>query len=113
MPEKGRAIAVDEVVLDLEDSVPAAGKDEARAGLVEALAHAAIGRRDRSPCGSTGSTRRGFDATSPSSSRGAGAAIDSIVVPKVESADQLRLLDRLLGELEPAGRSDDRSPSRR
>ncbi len=38
MPLKGRGIAVDEVVLDLEDSVPAAAKDEAREALVAALA---------------------------------------------------------------------------
>ena len=105
MPEKGRAIAVDEVVLDLEDSVPADRKDEARASLIEALAAGDWAPRSVAVrINGTDSPWFGSDVSELVD--GAGATIDSIVVPKVEDADQLRLLDRLIGEREPAGRSE-------
>jgi citrate lyase subunit beta/citryl-CoA lyase len=106
MPEKGRSIIVDEVVLDLEDSVAASAKDEARETLVEAL-----GRPDWAPRSvavrvngvGTPWLQRDIEALV---SR-AGERIDSIVVPKVEDADQLRLIDTGISELER-----DASPNR-
>lgn len=104
MPDKGRAIAVDEVVLDLEDSVPAAGKEEARAGLVDALGSGEWAPRSIA-VRINGIDTPWFRSDVSELVAGAGSAIDSIVVPKVETPDQLRLLDRLVDELEPPGRT--------
>ncbi|HXV53532.1 MAG TPA: CoA ester lyase [Solirubrobacterales bacterium] len=103
MPEKGRSIAVDEVVLDLEDSVPVAAKDEARETLVEVL-----GRDGWAPR-SVAVRINGLDSPWWETDVGelvsrAGGRIDSIVVPKVEDPDQLRRLDARLTEHEGKGR---------
>ena len=97
MPLKARTIAVDEVVLDLEDSVPAAGKDEARETLIEAL-----GEGDWAPRSIAvrinGLGTPWFERDIAELVARAGERLDSIVVPKVEDPDQLRLLDaRLAG----------------
>jgi citrate lyase subunit beta / citryl-CoA lyase len=105
MPEKGRSIVVDEVILDLEDSVAPGAKDEARATLIEVL-----GRPDWQP--RTVAVR--INAVGTPWSRGdveglvsrAAERIDALVVPKVEDVEQLRLIDDRLSELERhAGRS--------
>src|SRR5438132_8458827 len=44
--EKARTLAVDAVILDLEDSVPPAGKEAARAQVLGAVAAAAFGTRE-------------------------------------------------------------------
>ena len=99
MPLKGRGIAVDEVVLDLEDSVPAAAKDEAREALIDALAE-----RDWAPrtvavrVNAVGTPWFRSDVEELVSR--AGERIDAIVVPKVEDAEQLRLVGTALDELE-------------
>jgi citrate lyase subunit beta/citryl-CoA lyase len=97
MPLKARGIAVDEVILDLEDSVPAAGKDEARESLIEAL-----GEDDWAPRSVAvrinGVGTPWFEPDVDELVARAGKRLDSIVVPKVEDPDQLRLLDaRLAG----------------
>ena len=70
MPEKGRAIAVDEVVLDLEDSVPPRRKDEARARPGRRAPAGRVGRRGRSSVRINGIDTPWFARTSPSSRRG-------------------------------------------
>jgi citrate lyase subunit beta/citryl-CoA lyase len=104
MPEKGRAIAVDEVVLDLEDSVAPAAKDDARETLVEARAHPDWAPRSIAVrINGVGTPWLQRDVQELVSR--AGERIDAIVVPKVEDAEQLRLIDHGLGELErQAGR---------
>ena len=105
MPAKGRAIAVDEVILDLEDSVAAEGKDEARETLIEALAQADWTPRSvavRINGVGTPWFRRDLEELV---SR-AGDRIDSIVVPMVEDAEQLRLIDAGLDELEREADTD-------
>ena len=44
--DKARALAVDAVILDLEDSVPPEGKEAARAQVTKAVAAAAFGTRE-------------------------------------------------------------------
>lgn len=97
MPLKARALVVDEVVLDLEDSVPAAGKNEAREALIEAL-----GEGDWAPRSVAvrinGVGTPWFERDVDELVACTGERVDSIVVPKVEDPDQLRLLDARLAE---------------
>ena len=99
MPEKGRSIVVDEVILDLEDSVAPGAKDEARATLIEALR-----RPDWQPrtvavrINAVGTPWFGDDVEELVSR--VAERIDALVVPKVEDVEQLRLIDERLSELE-------------
>jgi citrate lyase beta subunit len=95
---KAASTGADALILDLEDAVAAAGKDEARRILVE---HFRAGHRDglgpRQLCGlrvnniHTPAGVRDLDALASS-----GAAPDFVVVPKVESAFEARLYARHL-----------------
>lgn len=95
---KAAATGADGLILDLEDAVSLAGKDEARATLVE---HFRAGhRRDLAPgqvCGlrvnniHTSAGVRDLDALVT-----AGVAPDFIVLPKVESASEVQMCARLL-----------------
>lgn len=97
MPLKARGIAVDEVILDLEDSVPAADKDEARAALIEALGEGEWAPRSVA-VRINGVGTPWFERDVDELVARAGGPVDSIVIPKVEDPDQLRLLDaRLAG----------------
>jgi citrate lyase subunit beta/citryl-CoA lyase len=102
MLAKAEQIPADEVVLDLEDAVAIAAKDEARAAATDALAAwkgAAVAVRVnavRSPWCHLDLGALGALAEQPG----------SIVVPKVESVGDLAFVDRLLDGVEvPAGRS--------
>jgi citrate lyase subunit beta/citryl-CoA lyase len=105
MPTKGRSIAVDEVILDLEDSVAAEGKDEARETLIDALA-----QPDWAPSSVAvrinGVGTRWFRRDLEELVSRAGDRIDSIVVPMVEDAEQLRLIGAGLDELERQADTD-------
>ncbi len=104
MLAKAQGQPADEVVIDLEDSVPPDGKDEARATAASAIC-------DGSWEGISVAVRIN-SASTPWGARdvahlveGAGDALTSLVVPKVESAEELRAVDRLLtGEEERVGR---------
>ena len=105
---KARDLAADEVMLDLEDSVAPGAKEAARGLAVAALA---AGGWD----GKLVAVRIN-GATTPWAYRdviaiveGAPGAVDSLVLPKVSSANQVAWLDLLLGQVEqaagvPAGR---------
>ncbi|HEX6931732.1 MAG TPA: CoA ester lyase [Streptosporangiaceae bacterium] len=93
--------APDEVILDLEDSVAPAAKEQAR-GLVAA---ALDGRWPRERLIAV----RVNDATSPWAYRDvieiverSGARLDAIVLPKVSGPDQIAWLDTLLNQVELA-----------
>jgi citrate lyase subunit beta/citryl-CoA lyase len=97
---KARAIAVDEVVLDLEDAVRPEHKDEARAAALEALAAGgfaagAVSVRVNAP----GSAWAHADLIALGAAERPPA---SVVVPKVESAGDLAFVDRLLDGVERA-----------
>ena len=90
--EKGRAIPADALILDLEDAVAPDAKQEARANIVAALGEGGYGRREiivrvnglDSPWG-----RDDVAAIAPTSA-------DAILIPKVESADLVQEVERLM-----------------
>ena len=97
--EKAEGIGADELIFDLEDSVAPSAKAEARALLVRAL-------RERDYSGRTRAVRVNDCSTRWCHQdvievvEGAGDKVDTLVVPKVEGADQVRFLDILLTQVE-------------
>ena len=99
MMGKAQGLPADQVFLDLEDSVAPLAKEGARANIV-----AALNEGDWS-----GKTRvvRVNDLTTQWTYRdvitvveGAGANLDAIMLPKVQSAEQVVWLDLLLSQIE-------------
>jgi citrate lyase subunit beta/citryl-CoA lyase len=99
MLDKAQGLPADQVFLDLEDSVAPLAKDEARHNIVDAL-----NSGDWS-----GKTRvvRVNDLTTQWTYRdvvtvveGAGASLDCVMLPKVQSAAQVEWLDILLTQIE-------------
>ncbi|MEQ8442872.1 MAG: CoA ester lyase [Alphaproteobacteria bacterium] len=94
--QKGRSLAADALILDLEDAVAPDAKEDARTNIIDALAEGGYGQREilirvnglETPWG------RG-DLTAMARSGG-----DGIVLPKVESADMVR---KAISVLESAG----------
>lgn len=105
MLAKARELEVDEVILDLEDAVAAAEKTDATRGRVAAaLSGAEWTAKTRAVRVNAVSTPWCLgDITRVV--EGAGAALDCIVVPKVERASELHFVSHLLDQLEgvPAG----------
>ena len=97
--EKAEGLAADELIFDLEDSVAPSAKQAARKLVVEAL-------RIRPYSGRVRAVRINDVSTSWCHEdviavvEGAGARIDALVVPKVQSRDQVVFLDLLLTQLE-------------
>jgi citrate lyase subunit beta/citryl-CoA lyase len=99
--EKAQGLGSDQVFLDLEDSVAPLAKPGARANVVEALTTGEWGGRVR--------TVRVNDWTTQWTYRdvievveGAGADLDCVMLPKVQTADQVVALDLLLTQVETA-----------
>jgi citrate lyase subunit beta / citryl-CoA lyase len=99
MIEKARTLPVDQVFLDLEDAVAPLAKADARATIVEALNEGGWGERVR--------VVRVNDWTTPWTYRdvvqvveGAGANLDCVMLPKVQSPEQVAALDLLLTQIE-------------
>jgi citrate lyase subunit beta/citryl-CoA lyase len=99
MIDKARTLPVDQVFLDLEDAVAAAAKADARATVVAALNEGGWGDRVR--------VVRVNDWTTPWTYRdvvevveGAGANLDCVLLPKVQSPEQVVALDLLLTQIE-------------
>lgn len=99
MVEKARGLPVDQVFLDLEDAVAPTAKPEARRTIVAALTGEAFRASVRSV--------RVNDWTTPWTYSdvidvvgGAGAHLDTIILPKVISAEQIVALDLLLTQVE-------------
>src|SRR5947209_1711627 len=95
MMEKAQGLDVDEVFFDLEDAVAVDAKDDARANVIAAA-------RDGVWAGKTVAVRVN-DWTTRWTHRdvvevisGAGARIDTVVLPKAESAHHVAALDLLL-----------------
>ena len=93
MLAKAQDLAADEVVIDLEDSVVPERKEEARAAAAAAVREGKWGRPARSPCGSTRSPPSGA-ATISRRWPTAGDALGSLVIPKVESPEEVEAVDR-------------------
>lgn len=104
MIEKARGLAADEILLDLEDSVPASSKDAAREAVIAALNEGSW----RAGCVSVRinalGTRWCHRDVIELAGRG-GERLDALMLPKVACAEDVRLLARLceMAELE-AGR---------
>jgi citrate lyase subunit beta/citryl-CoA lyase len=99
MIDKARALPVDQVFLDLEDAVAPLAKPQARQTIVAALTEGGWGERLR--------VVRVNDWTTPWTYRdvvevveGAGADLDCIMLPKVQSAEHVVALDLLLTQIE-------------
>jgi citrate lyase subunit beta/citryl-CoA lyase len=99
MMTKAAGSSADEVILDLEDACAPSQKISARFTLVEALRTLDFGNKVRAFRPNALSTSLFFEDLTQVL-RGAGALVDALVLPKVESADQVKRVDRLLTELE-------------
>lgn len=97
--EKAAGLGADEVVVDLEDAVAPAAKDEARAAAVDALRHAAWGATTVSV--RINAPRSAWCHLDIAALAGV-EQLAAIVVPKVESAADLAFVDRLLDGVEAA-----------
>ena len=97
--EKAEGVAADEVIFDLEDSVAPSAKQRAREMVVETL-------RSREYRGKVRAVRINDVSTAWCHQdviqvvEGARDRVDTLVVPKVESRDQVVFLDLLLTQLE-------------
>jgi citrate lyase subunit beta/citryl-CoA lyase len=99
MIDKARTLPVDQVFLDLEDAVAPLAKPQARQTIVASLTEGGWGERLR--------VVRVNDWTTPWTYRdvvevveGAGADLDCIMLPKVQSAEHVVALDLLLTQIE-------------
>jgi citrate lyase subunit beta/citryl-CoA lyase len=97
MLDKARGLGADEIVIDLEDAVTPAAKDEARAAVAAALVEGEwqagtvtvrVNATATDWCERDIHELAGLD----------GSSLDSLVVPKVESAADVELVDRLIAE---------------
>lgn len=99
MVAKAPTLPVDEVLLDLEDSVADGAKAAAREAAVEALRADVWGPRTRAVRVNgwqSAHTYRDVAAVV----EGAGSRLDCVVLPKCDSADHVAALDLLLTQLE-------------
>jgi citrate lyase subunit beta / citryl-CoA lyase len=99
MLEKAQGLPADQVFLDLEDAVAPLAKPEARKNVVAALTEGDWGGKTRAV--------RVNDLTTPWTYRdvvevceGAGAALDCIMLPKVQDASHVQWLDLTLTQIE-------------
>jgi len=104
---KAAGLPADEVILDLEDSVAPAAKDQARAAVAGAITGTDWGGRVLAvrvnDAGSRWAYRDVVDLV-----EAAGSRLDAIVLPKVTAPGQVIWLDVLLGQLEQATGLPDR-----
>lgn len=82
---KARTLPCDMVILDLEDAVPDDAKEDARAGAVAALAEGFGGRIGAVRINVAGTPWHGMEMVAVK-----GSAADYVVLPKVETARQVR-----------------------
>ena len=105
MLAKARTLPADEVVIDLEDAVVPAQKDDARSATVTALRE--DGWKARSiAVRVNGTGTPWFERDVRELAESAGAALDTIIVPKAEATSGLEEVEQLLESSEAtAGRS--------
>src|SRR4051794_22016325 len=94
MLAKAATLPADEVIVDLEDSVVPERKEEARALAVSAVRSWSAGPALAVRINPLSTAWGRADAEALA---GAGSALGSLVVPKVESADELAEVDGVLG----------------
>ncbi|GAA4357785.1 HpcH/HpaI aldolase/citrate lyase family protein [Angustibacter luteus] len=101
MIEKAKGLAADQVFLDLEDAVAPIAKEGARATIVAALTEGGWGNKVRTVRVNDWTTKWTFGDVLEVVG-GAGADLDCIMLPKVQTAEQVVALDLLLTQLETA-----------
>lgn len=99
MMAKAAAMDVDHVFLDLEDAVAPGAKVQARAQIVQALNTLDFGRSVRCVRINDLDTHYAYEDII-TVVEGAGANLDTILVPKVRSACDVRFVDRMLTQIE-------------
>jgi citrate lyase subunit beta/citryl-CoA lyase len=90
--EKARTLAADVLILDLEDAVAPSAKEEARRTLGAVLAGGGFGPREVAVRVNGPATPWGVEDLAFAARCGA----DAVVLPKVESADEVRAAERAL-----------------
>ena len=101
MLDKARTLGVDQVFMDLEDAVAPIAKPAARANIVAALCEGGYEGKVRTVRVNDWTTAWTY-ADVIEVVGGAGAVLDCIMLPKVQTADQVVALDLLLTQLERA-----------
>jgi citrate lyase subunit beta / citryl-CoA lyase len=97
--EKAKGLAADQVFLDLEDACAPLAKPQARKNIVAALNEGGWGGKIRAVRVNDWTTQWTYrDVTEVV--EGAGANLDAIMLPKVQSAEQVAALDLLLTQIE-------------
>ncbi len=96
---KAAASAADEVIFDLEDACAVSQKVAARQTLIDALRTLDFGYKTRA-FRPNGVETRYFYRDLIEVVEAAGAQLDAVVLPKVESADEVKFADRLLTQIE-------------
>ncbi|HEY3912391.1 MAG TPA: CoA ester lyase [Stellaceae bacterium] len=93
--ERARALPADALIFDLEDAVSPGAKEEARTAVAAALAAGGFGARERVLRVNALDTPWGHADLSAAATM----PLDAVLLPKVESADRVRLAGALLDEL--------------
>ena len=99
MLDKARGLPVDQVFMDLEDAVAPLAKPQARKNIVAALNEGGFEGKGRTVRVNDWTTKWTY-ADVIELVEGAGANLDCIMLPKVQTADQVVALDLLLTQLE-------------
>ncbi len=99
MLDKARGLAADQVFLDLEDAVAPLAKPEARKNIVAALNEGGFDGKVRTVRVNDWTTQWTY-ADVVEVVEGAGANLDAVMLPKVQTADQVVALDLLLTQIE-------------
>jgi citrate lyase subunit beta/citryl-CoA lyase len=99
MLDKARGLAADQVFLDLEDAVAPIAKPDARTNIVAALNEGGFEGKVRTVRVNDWTTAWTYTDVI-AVVEGAGANLDAIMLPKVQTADQVVALDLLLTQLE-------------
>ena len=101
MIDKARGLPADQVFLDIEDAVAPLAKPEARTNIVAALNEGGWGDKIRTVRVNDWTTQWTY-ADVVEVVEGAGAHLDAIMLPKVQTAEQVVALDLLLTQIEKA-----------
>ena len=99
MLDKARTLPVDQVFMDIEDAVAPLAKPQARKNIVNALNEGGYDGKIRSVRVNDWTTQWTY-ADVIEVVEGAGPNLDAIMLPKVQTADQIIALDLLLTQLE-------------
>lgn len=90
--EKGKALACDAIILDLEDAVSPDKKDEARQNILDATTDGGYGHRELLFRTNALSTPWGYADIAAA----AKAKVDAVLIPKVDSGDTVRQVEAIL-----------------